>query len=242
MDSNEIEQLIKEKFPEPTYAFLSQVRNGTGFSKLPRTADAIAMCLYPSRGLHLHGFEIKVYRNDWLNELKNPDKAEEISQFCDFWWIVACPEVVNVIEVPVNWGLMSAGKSLKVIKEAKLLTVKPIDKLFLAAILRRAQSMITPEAKLLKAFKDGQEAGMKYKDETFKSAYEKHQLLIKEIETFEKASGVRIGQYHNNEQIGKAVYQVLHGEHVKVKQRLEQLLYLSEEITKHIKEELAKDI
>ena len=45
--------------------------------------------VWPSRGLYLHGFEIKVHRNDWLRELKNPAKAEEIAGYCHFWWVVA---------------------------------------------------------------------------------------------------------------------------------------------------------
>jgi len=101
--SSDLEEKLSYKFSTPAWAFLPQVRNGTGYLRnTTRTADAIAMSLYPSRGLDLHGFEIKVSRTDWLGELKNPEKAEAIAQFCDYWWIVAPKEIINLDEVPYN--------------------------------------------------------------------------------------------------------------------------------------------
>jgi len=50
--------------------------------------------LWPSRGLHLMGFEIKAGRGDWLRELKDPGKAEGIAAYCDQWWVVAPAEVI----------------------------------------------------------------------------------------------------------------------------------------------------
>ena len=156
--AEEIINLLRNRFCPPAWAFMPQVRNGTGFQSVTRTADAIAMGLWPSRGLYLHGFEIKVYRGDWLNELKQPEKAETIAQFCDYWWIVAPKDLIKVEEIPPLWGLMIPhGSTTKIIKEAKQFTPKPIDKLFLAAILRRAHDIVTPEASLNKSFKEGQQ-------------------------------------------------------------------------------------
>ena len=100
--ASDIEDLLSNRFCAPAWAFLPQVRNGTGFLNVTRTVDAIAMGLWPSRGLYMHGFEIKVRRGDWLNELRNPEKAEEIGQFCDFFWVVAPKEVIKFEEVPDN--------------------------------------------------------------------------------------------------------------------------------------------
>ena len=139
MTANEIEELLRQKYCSPSWAFLPQVRNQTGYNTTTRTADALAMQLYPSRGLHLHGFEIKVARGDWMTELKNPDKAEEIGRFCDYWWIVSCESVVKIEELPALWGLMVVkNDSLKVIKNAEInKDSQLITKSFLASILRK---------------------------------------------------------------------------------------------------------
>ncbi len=80
---------IREKFPLPAFALFTNVRNKTGYGGGPeRYADAIAMSLYPSRGLELHGFEFKSSRSDWVAERDNPEKAEAIAGYCDRWWLV----------------------------------------------------------------------------------------------------------------------------------------------------------
>ena len=81
--SNSIEDALRFSFPEDQYALLFEVRNSTGYGKRIRSADALAMSLWPSRGLELIGFEIKRSRIDWLKELSQPEKAEEICRFCD---------------------------------------------------------------------------------------------------------------------------------------------------------------
>ena len=91
MKTNELLLKLSNKFPSPQYAFLSQVRNQTGYGNLSdgiRTADAMALGLWPSRGNYLHGFELKVSRSDWLNELKDPAKAEAIAKYCDMFSLV----------------------------------------------------------------------------------------------------------------------------------------------------------
>lgn len=116
--------LLQKKFGPPEHCFLSEVRNSTGHARTPRTADALAFSLWPSRGLELHGFEIKVSRGDWLRELKNPAKADAIATYCDRWWIVAGDDKVVVSpeeELPKTWGLLVASdKGLKTVKAAPL--------------------------------------------------------------------------------------------------------------------------
>ena len=47
------------------------------------SGDAVIMSLWPSRGLELHGVEIKVSRADWKREAADPAKAEAIAAYCD---------------------------------------------------------------------------------------------------------------------------------------------------------------
>lgn len=53
-------EALGKTFLSPSYAMLTQVRNGTGMSRNARTADAMFMSLWPSRGIYLAGIEVKV--------------------------------------------------------------------------------------------------------------------------------------------------------------------------------------
>ncbi len=143
-----LERLAQRHQP-PAWAFLRHVADGTGVNKL-RTADAMAMSLWPSRGLELHGFEVKSYRSDWLRELKAPAKADELASRCHRWWVVASGvDVVRLEEVPRTWGLLIAdAKGLKVAIDAPLREPLALDYAFLAALLRRAAEAFCSHADL----------------------------------------------------------------------------------------------
>lgn len=133
--------------PSPRYAFIPEFRGGTGYARESR-ADAIAMDLWPSGGLELIGFELKTSWSDWLREVKEPDKCEPIKQFCDRWYLVVDDRSIvkewQEKELPDDWGLMTPEYSynidgrLKIEKEAPKLNPKPIDRLFLASLMRLA--------------------------------------------------------------------------------------------------------
>jgi len=146
----ELLELLREQYPHPDSAIIAEFQNMTG--GYARRADAIAMHCWPSKGLELIGFEIKTSRADWLRELKQPEKAEAIKQFCDRWYLVIYEyEIVHFgfgfeqKEVPDDWGVMirqweGSGYKLKIKKEAPKLDPKPIDRLFLASLMRLASN------------------------------------------------------------------------------------------------------
>ncbi|RUW57119.1 hypothetical protein [Mesorhizobium sp. M8A.F.Ca.ET.021.01.1.1] len=120
-----------------------EVANTTGHSAR-RSADAIVMNLWPSRGLLIEGIEVKVSRSDWRRELGNPAKAELIAQYCDKWWIVSPDDIVHEHELPALWGHMVVNENgaIRVKKPApKKDGVKPLDRNFAAAMLRRASDV-----------------------------------------------------------------------------------------------------
>ena len=238
LSSDNLIELLRNRFSPPAWAFIPQVRRGTGYLTTERTADALAMGLWPSRGLYLYGFEIKISRGDWLKELNYPKKAEDIAQFCDFWWIVAPKDMIKVEEIPQNWGLMVPfGATTKVIKDAKQLKPIRIDKLFLAAILRRVQESITPEAKIIAARKEGEIIGLEAHKAKFEYARKDFERLKQAVLEFEKASGVHINEWRT-ESIGEAVKMVLAGEHLKTKERLQALLETAKDIATNIEKQL----
>lgn len=133
-----LREALRKRYAFPEWVLMEEVRDAAGFSG-KRSADGIAMGMWPSRGLEIHGIEIKAYRGDWLRELKDPAKADEISSYCDRWWIVASPDVVKIDELPVAWGLLELrGQSLKALKEApRNESIRPLNRHFVAAMMRR---------------------------------------------------------------------------------------------------------
>lgn len=147
---------LRARFAAPEWAFLEQVRSRTGYQGAVRTADALAMSLWPGRGLELHGIEVKVSRADWKREKEEPAKAEEIQRHCDRWWLAIGDEtIVQPGELPPTWGLLApdpsprAAGALRIVTTAPKLEAGPMPRAFLAAILRNVDAakrgMVTRE-------------------------------------------------------------------------------------------------
>jgi hypothetical protein len=104
--------LKKTRYAPEACALLPQVANTTG-SGASRTADAIAMQLWPSRGMTIEGIEIKVDRRDWLRELEQPEKADVIYKYCDKWYVCAPAGIVDLKKdnFPKTWGLLEISQT-----------------------------------------------------------------------------------------------------------------------------------
>lgn len=241
MNEAEIINALKKKFPENQYALLPQVRNGTGFERSARTADAMLMSLWPSRGLDLEGIEIKVSRGDWLREMKAPQKAEDIYAYCDRWWLVVSDAaIVKEGELPSTWGLMVMGeKGLRVKVAAPKLGAKPLDRLMLAAILRKAQGYSTDNVVLDQEKKASFEQGYKSGCKTAEHVEERRKQLEEVIRVFEDASGVNIRHEWDLGGIGKAVKMVRHGALSKGREQLKQLAESAKRLATDAERELA---
>jgi hypothetical protein len=197
------------RFRPPAWAFLPQVPDSTG-GPASHTADAVAMSVWPSRGLEIHGIEVKVYRGDWLRELKRPAKAEAVCQYCDRWWVaIGDPSIVRDGELPATWGLLvPRGDEMMVKVQAPLLTPTPMDRGFLAAILRRAAEVIIPRDsiadRLREEYARGETAGRKTVERHAKEADARTEKLQEALDEFEKASGLSISSWDAG-RVGAAV-------------------------------------
>lgn len=139
MNASDLARLLRERYAGPSWAYLEEVANGTGFSAR-RRADAVALSLYPSRGILLHGFEIKVSRGDVTVELDTPQKAESIARYCDFWWLVVADEdLIEGKHVPDTWGILAPRKKglHQVRKAAQNGAREAWSSTFVAAVFRR---------------------------------------------------------------------------------------------------------
>lgn len=156
-------------------AVLASVRNNAGFGAT-RTFDAVAMDLWPSRGLTLHIYEIKVSRSDWQRELANPAKAEDACRLADRFSIIAPKGCVKPGELPPTWGLIEVHGDgtedkpwrLRTKTSAPLLhdeTARPLPRGLVVGMLRSCPSAIPGhsagyhDAELAEARRAGYEAG-----------------------------------------------------------------------------------
>lgn len=213
MTSVDLLALIQQKFAPPHFLTFPELRDGTGFDS-SHSADCVALGMYRSRGREIYGFEIKVSRGDWLNELKRPDKAEAIAQYCD-WWYLVVPEasIVKAGELPAPWGLMvPSGRGLKVITKPQRLEAKPPSRLLLCSFVKAAlKSVQQPQqAEIEKLKAQAHEAGYKEAKQYGGDWEKRYQDLRDRLTAFEQTSGVRINEYTDTTRIGEAVRVVLH--------------------------------
>lgn len=105
--SEDFKAALERKFAPPAWSIAYEVRSAVGFGKV-RSADALALANWESRGCRLLGFEIKISVSDLRRELADPTKAEEIARFCHAWSLVAPTEVIAATEaeIPPHWGLL----------------------------------------------------------------------------------------------------------------------------------------
>lgn len=112
-----LHDLLRAKY-ERDHVLAFEVSNAPGHGR-SRSADCIAVGLWPSRGLRMIGHEIKVSRGDWLRELKQPAKAEAFVAGCHEWWLVTEPGGARLEELPPGWGLMErSGSRLHALRAA----------------------------------------------------------------------------------------------------------------------------
>lgn len=194
----EVLEILRKKYSEEGWVYIEKVRNATGYSGKTRTADAVAMSVWPSRGLHLHGFEVKVSRTDWLSELKKPAKAEEIAKYMDFWWVVAPAGIVRTDELPEFWGLMIVTEKghLRTTRKAPKKECVEVGRPFLASLLRAACEQYTKGAVYQRIRSEVWERArgdaMRYAQTEDSDKARKYDNLVKGLKRFEEASGISV--------------------------------------------------
>lgn len=240
--------ILCKRYPPTEYATMCEVSNAAGFSR-SRSCDFMVMGLWPSRGLHLQGFELKVSRSDFLSELKKPDKADAFYNYCDFWWLLTVHDehrtVAKLEEIPAPWGWLEIkGEKCIVRKDApKNENVQPVGRHFLAAMLKRAADRkgFIHESEIADKIRAAGEQ---------KAAYEKRQAeqyrdevrdLHKKINDFKHASGIDIDFRWGNDprKFGEAVRFLMNGGNDQARKELEDLAARARRIHESIASQLA---
>lgn len=195
MDTTEIIAALRDRYPtgKGEWSFFTEVPNGTGSNK-DRSCDALAMNLWPSKGLVLHGHEVKASRSDWQKEMQDPSKAEAFARYCDYWWIVAPKGVLKLEELPTDWGWICPleSGSTKVRKPANKRTPELWTREFLAGLMRSISKADSLEKAVREAqnkhYQLGYKAGLDVGQKAIERDWEKDRLK-RRVEELEELVG-----------------------------------------------------
>lgn len=213
MKTSEVNAALRARFCAPEWALFFEVGDATG-AQHRRWADAVAMNLYPSRGLEIQGFEVKVSRSDWTKELKTPEKSAPVQQYCDRWWIVTPEGIVKDGELPPTWGHYIVSPSGKIRQAVAAPKLEPIavSRAFVASMMRRASSADEDVVNIMVAEKlntarEVDERRIQQEIDRRTSSYED---LKKRVREFEEISGIKIGdRWSGGKEVAKAVKLVM---------------------------------
>lgn len=233
--------LLLGRYPPPEYVLIAEVSDASGHAR-SRSLDYMAIGMWNSRGLAIHGIEQKSWRSDWLKELKNPAKQENHYKYCDYFWLITTEEnVAKLEEIPPTWGwLHVTGSRIKTMKEAPKLTPVECNRSFMCAMMRRAASKDgwilkeTIEDRLEEARESARSAAERSHNYTVEN-YNKLQAAVKEFET---AANISIEKRWNTDpaKTGAAVKMFLDGGVEKYQKQLISLKEQAEKITSSIEQ------
>lgn len=213
--AKDIREAMKVRFAPPEHALFFEVGNGTG-SNLRGWTDAWTMNLFPSKGLAITGYEIKVSRSDLKHELEQPKKSDNVGKYCDYWFLVVPKGLIREEDmIPPAWGILEYNEGkLRQTKRPEKIESIPLTRGFIAAILRReqersAQALTNEVYRLSEERVQGlqrmhQEELMRVRNQESKSAHMRYEALKESVAKFQEVSGIKIEAYEGK-RLGEAV-------------------------------------
>lgn len=196
--SEEIVELLEARFCPPEYATFTQVAQGTGMYSRS-WIDVASFNLWPSKSLRRSAYEIKVSRQDFMSEIRNPNKNAWAKEcFHEFWFVTAPGVVKKDSEIPEGAGWMQATKGgLRVKLQARVKEEAAMDEVFFASLCRSAANSVDKRMKNIEQeilsknvdYKRAiawREAGMKFlraNGGTYVEYLSKEDEILKKLET-----------------------------------------------------------
>lgn len=148
-------------------------------------ADALAVD-FRNASPGLIGYEIKVARGDWLQELDRPEKAQAWAQHCTEWYVIAPPGVVNKDELPDGWGLLAPVAKVRTSavvaarkKEPAPLPLSVVIELAKKLDTMRVHEVAAATEKLQRQVRELQSAAQRRSSET--SRYEEDGRILRDL-------------------------------------------------------------
>lgn len=201
---------------EQGWLLFHEVANRTGFAS--GYADAMALSVWPSRGIELHGFEIKHSRSDLLTELKDENKAAKFMKFCHHWWLVVSnAKFADGVEVPKTWGILAPRNgALYQVRAAPELEAEAWTPEFIASLMRRFhEAHVKKDADAIKQLVEERAEAMaqqiaKQREASPKDRWQREaETLRRRLEEFERKSGIDTSRSWEAGDIGEMVTMLL---------------------------------
>jgi hypothetical protein len=228
-------------WPHGAYVTLPQVRNGTGYTKRTRTADAVVASVWPSNGLWLAGVEVKLSRGDLRKELSDPTKSESIARYCHRWYVAGPSQLWDMTTmsmVPDTWGVIDcAANKVTILRPATVREPQAVDLLFVCSILRTAADSMVPQGDIMERERDVSEKALAAGKA---QASGRVTELEETIKTFETASGVTLSAHWDAGDIGAAVRLVRSKGYLRIRGLVAQMRTAAETFQGHAAAALAE--
>ena len=169
------------------------------------------MGMWPSRGMEIHGYECKISRGDTRKELLDIGKTDAVGKYCDFWWLtVSDPSIIDGLLLPATWGVLTPrDRVLRTVRPAKKRKAAPLDRAFVAAMLRSVTKHWVSRSQHEKVVNERHQAvtqAVQFERERGgdqdKRALE---ALSAKVKAFEVASGIEIAHGWHLPEVGRAV-------------------------------------
>ena len=140
MNANDLVLEVARKHCAPEWECLSELRCGTGYGDLAeQRLDAWAIRLWEKSGIKnlIRAFEVKVTKQDFLTETRNPDKRWLAKALSHEFYFVAPQGVIDKKLLAPDDGLMEwNSKELRVVKCATTRAIMPPRWNFVASVIR----------------------------------------------------------------------------------------------------------
>lgn len=140
MTAAEICDYLRDRYQLDEWVLFFELRAGTGYAyKVDQRVDAWVMNTWPSKDLIKLAFEIKISRNDFLRELKHPEKREYAMSISNRFYFLTPQGLVSPEEVPADCGLIEVALDgqFKTVREAPLRKIEQPEWLFIASLARQ---------------------------------------------------------------------------------------------------------
>ena len=141
--ARDIVQRLRDRYSPPEWVFIPELRIGTSYGRLvEKRIDGWAINCWRSQKFLKISFEIKVYRSDWLRELKDPKKRLPAMSVSNEFYFVVPKGIIKKEELPEDCGLIelldSGSLQLAVRATTRMISDPPWS--FVASIGRRSQA------------------------------------------------------------------------------------------------------
>ncbi len=210
-------EALRKRYNPDHSILLFELRDATGFDS-KRSADAVAVSLYRTRGREITGFEIKHSRSDWLRELQEPSKAEQIGKYCDYFYLLTPDETIAYVnEIPMSMGWMCVkGEKLKVIKQPERLNPLPLSREMLCSFLYTLRAHCYADQSKQIEEKVNLQVSQRHGSQQFEieQLRRKFDSLEKIVKQFEADSGLNISSPWQDKKIGEVVRRVMSDDNI----------------------------